>query len=406
MQHKVEDYSASGYLTDSFDGISQTFTDVEILSTSGVNVVAKAKRYGRWWLLKGLREQIAGETGYQQRLRKELEILMLLQHPNVVAAYGLEEVDPLGLCIVMEFVDGVTLRDWLSGETTRIERRRIAKELTVAVGYIHSKGIVHRDLKPENIIVTRNGANVKLIDFGLADTDSHTVLKQPAGTLKYMSPEQMQTAVADVRNDIYSLGIIFRQMNLGSTYRHIVKECLLPIEQRVANVGALQSCISKRKKRSMAMWYVVFAFLILVVVVAISLRIKRQENFSVAYRQQADSLQTVLTVLRDSLGQMKDREQAQREHRQHINQIIAEEKARITQVYQQLDGLLSKTTKWDDESQVSVSSSIRENAEQKLSDKDAAEVISTLELYKDKEIEQWRKRIDAEFKKHQSSVSR
>lgn len=99
------DSSASGYLSDSFEGISQTFTDVEIMSTSEVNVVAKAKRYGRWWLLKGLRKEVAAEAGYQQRLRKELEILMLLQHPNVVAAYGIEVVEGLGRCIVMEYVD-------------------------------------------------------------------------------------------------------------------------------------------------------------------------------------------------------------------------------------------------------------------------------------------------------------
>ena len=67
------DSSASGYILDSFEGISQTFTDVEILATSEVNVVAKAKRYGRWWLLKGLRKEVAAEAGYQQRLRKELE---------------------------------------------------------------------------------------------------------------------------------------------------------------------------------------------------------------------------------------------------------------------------------------------------------------------------------------------
>ena len=78
MQHGKYDSSASGYLSNSFEGISQTFTDVEILSTSEVNVVAKAKRYGRWWLLKGLKKEIAGEVGYQQRLRKEFEILMQL----------------------------------------------------------------------------------------------------------------------------------------------------------------------------------------------------------------------------------------------------------------------------------------------------------------------------------------
>jgi serine/threonine protein kinase len=109
MQHGNNDSSASGYVADSFEGISQTFTDVEILSTSEVNVVAKAKRYGRWWLLKGLQKEIAGEAGYQQRLRKEFEILMQLQHPYVVAAYGIEDVEGLGRCIVMEYADGPTL---------------------------------------------------------------------------------------------------------------------------------------------------------------------------------------------------------------------------------------------------------------------------------------------------------
>ena len=107
------DSSASGYLSNSFEGLSQVFTDVEILNTSEVNVVAKAKRYGRWWLLKGLQQGIANEAGYQQRLRKELEILMLLQHPNIVTAYGIEVVGELGHCIVMEYVEGSTLKEWL-----------------------------------------------------------------------------------------------------------------------------------------------------------------------------------------------------------------------------------------------------------------------------------------------------
>ena len=237
MTRQNLDSSASGYLSDSFEGISQTFTDVEILSTSEVNVVAKAKRYGRWWLLKGLRKEVAAEAGYQQRLRKELEILMLLQHPNVVAAYGIEVVEGLGRCIVMEYVDGVTLKEWLAEKPSRRMRLRVMLEIADAVAYIHTKGIVHRDLKPTNIIITGNGRHVKLIDFGLADTDSHTILKQPAGTPDYMSPEQRQTAVADSRNDIYSMGVIMQQMDLGWRYRYIIKRCLKPIEHRRKDVS-------------------------------------------------------------------------------------------------------------------------------------------------------------------------
>lgn len=68
---------------------------------------------GRWWLLKGLNRQVANEVAYQQRLRKELELLMQLQHPFVVAATGLQYVDGVGDCIVMEYVEGKTLKEWL-----------------------------------------------------------------------------------------------------------------------------------------------------------------------------------------------------------------------------------------------------------------------------------------------------
>ena len=94
-----------------------------------MNVVAKAKRYGRWWLLKGLAKEKAQEAGYQQRLRKEFELLMQLQHQNIVSAIGLESVEDLGECIVMEYVDGMTLKEWLSTSPSITNKRKIAKEL-------------------------------------------------------------------------------------------------------------------------------------------------------------------------------------------------------------------------------------------------------------------------------------
>lgn len=278
MQHEKYDSSASGYVTDSFEGISQTFTDVEVLSTSEINIVAKAKRYGRWWLLKGLRKEVADEAGYQQRLRKELEILTALQHPNIVMAVGLEEVESLGLCIVMEYVDGVTLKEWLQGETTWQLRRRVLRDLLEAVEYMHKKGIIHRDLKPENIVITRQGDNVKLIDFGLADTESHTVLKQPAGTERYMSPEQKKTAVADARNDIYSLGIVMQQMSLGSGYRNIINRCIAPIDQRWGSVGEIILRIDRQQDIKKYAWISGLVIAIALVVVMVVWMIVPQEK--------------------------------------------------------------------------------------------------------------------------------
>ena len=333
------DGSASGYIVDSFDGISQGFTDVEILNTSETNVVARAKRYGKWWVLKGLNGQVANEAAYQQRLRKELELLMQLQHPSVVAATGLEHVSGMGDCIVMEYVEGKTLKEWLQAAHPRKERRRMAMEMAEAVGYIHSKGIVHRDLKPENIIIMSNGDNVKLIDFGLADTDSHTILKQPAGTLKYMSPEQIQTAVADVRNDIYSLGVIFSLMNLK--WGAITRRCQLPLERRYQNVSDLTDAIKKRERRnSVLAWtfIILLVFVLAIMVYAQSVRVgelsrqvdsSRQDQVGMQERMQA-RIQGTESSLNDSLEKvttayqkLQQKQQTQDAKRKRIEDAIA-----------------------------------------------------------------------------------
>lgn len=358
------DSSASGYITDSFEGISQTFTDVEILSTSDVNVVARAKRYGRWWLLKGLNKDVANEVGYQQRLRKELEILTALQHPNIVMTVGLEEVEGLGVCILMEYVEGITLKKWLQAEHTRKERRRIAMQLLEAVGYIHSKGIVHRDLKPENIIITTNGDHLKLIDFGLADTDSHTILKQPAGTEKYMSPEQMKTAVADVRNDIYSLGVIFSQMNLG--YDSIILRCQKPIESRFQNISELVNAIRRRDKIKTKLGWGVFALLLIVLsflVLAQSFKAKRVDDAIVngkvvidkaiqeaGVAQHLDTLQNLKYLRTDFLDRLQDGNHAYQQYLKEIGgEYFESELAEIANALMIYDGEQTKqiVTKYD-----------------------------------------------------------
>ena len=251
----MNDSSDSGYIVDSFEGISRTFTDMETIHESEVNIVAKAKRYGRWWLLKALRRELANQENFRQRLRKEFELMAQLQHPSIVTVVGLEVVDGLGECIIMEYLEGRDLAYILSkGDTPLHQRQRMAEELMEALEYIHAKGIVHRDLKPSNIMVTDNGGHVKLVDFGLADSDSHTIFKQPAGTPKYMSQEQKLSSKADVRNDIYSMGIILGQMNLGSIYRKVVKKCLLPAGQRYSNVAELRNDILRyRRKRKKIM---------------------------------------------------------------------------------------------------------------------------------------------------------
>ena len=326
------DSSTSGYLLDSFEGISRQFTDVTILNTSKVNIVAKAKRYGRWWLLKGLNKQVANETAYIQRLRKELEVLMQLEHPFVVSTVGLEMVEDLGNCIVMEYVEGTTLKEWLREKHTCKDRKRIAIQLGEAVDYIHTKGIVHRDLKPENIIITKNGNNVKLTDFGLADSCSYAILKQPAGTPQYMSPEQMQTAVADVRNDIYSLGIVYSEMNLGYGFKHIIHRCLKPIELRYRNVSELRNAIRKQERITAIFAWSAIVLLVVVaafIIVTQTLRISELRQQMSHNKQEQIGIQETVSSLNDSLDRLTathlellQKQQAQEAERKRVDNAI------------------------------------------------------------------------------------
>ena len=351
------DSSTSGYLLDSFEGISRQFTDVTILNTSKVNIVAKAKRYGRWWLLKGLNKQVANETAYIQRLRKELELLMQLEHHFVVSTVGLEIVEDLGNCIVMEYVEGTTLKEWLREKHTYKDRKRIAIQLGEAVDYIHSKGIVHRDLKPENIIITKNGNNVKLTDFGLADSCSYAILKQPAGTPQYMSPEQMQTAVADVRNDIYSLGIVYSEMNLGYGFKHIIHRCLKPIELRYQNVSELRNAIRKQEKITAIFAWSAIVLLVVVaafIIVTQTLRISELRQQMSHNKQEQIGIQETVSSLNDSLERLTathlellQKQQAQEAERKRVDnaikngKIVIDHAIKATGVMQHLDTLKS-----------------------------------------------------------------
>ena len=241
--------TTSQFVTDGFEGISHAWTQLKELPSPGAHSrLMRAMRYGRWYMLKGLKSDERDKAVYQAMLRKEFEVLMQLGHPGVVQAVGMEHVEPLGTCIVMEWIDGQPLQQLMGDKNT--DWPRIVAELAEALAYCHQKGIVHRDLKPENVMLTRNGQRVKLIDFGLADTDSHAVMKQPAGTPVYMSPEQMSESRPDVRNDIYSLGVMMQRMTLPRSFRPIIRRCLNPLDSRYRNMGELQTDLRAMGKRS------------------------------------------------------------------------------------------------------------------------------------------------------------
>lgn len=242
----------SGFFFTPTGDCSEHFSEMQEISSDGFNILVRAKRLGQWWILKAQRSDIRKIPAYANLLRKEYDILNRLHHPGIVHVESLEEVEGYGQCIVMEWIDGCTLDEWLSQPHTKTERRHVANQLLSVMEFVHDQQVVHRDLKPSNIMITRNGGVVKLIDFGLSDADNYAILKGPAGTSGYISPEQMAGVEPDVRNDIYSLGVILQEMHLGASYRLAVKRCLLPLPKRYPYIGALRQRIRSLHRRLLA----------------------------------------------------------------------------------------------------------------------------------------------------------
>ena len=218
-----EKQSTSGYVVDinsesDFTAVraDNGFSNINAcyVSKSGHARLFTAVRYGKRYVLKCLKTDFRYTPVYRQALMKEFEIGLQLDHPNICRTISMEQVGDLGECIVMEYVDGETLESAVtSGKLTEDMVVKIACQLLDAMEYMHAKHIVHRDIKPSNIMLTHRGGDVKLIDFGLSDSETFCVLKIPAGTRGYMAPEQLQPdAKSDPCADIFSFGKVLEYM--------------------------------------------------------------------------------------------------------------------------------------------------------------------------------------------------
>jgi eukaryotic-like serine/threonine-protein kinase len=197
-----------------------------VVGRGGMAEVYRARdiRLDRIVAIKTLRTDLARDQIFQARFRREAQSAASLNHPSIVAVYDTGEDMATGVpvpYIVMEYVDGRTVRDLLQDGHRLLPERtlEIIDGVLRALDYSHQAGIVHRDIKPGNVMVTRNG-DVKVMDFGIARamSDAQATMTQTAqviGTAQYLSPEQARGERVDSRSDLYSTGCLLYELLTG-----------------------------------------------------------------------------------------------------------------------------------------------------------------------------------------------
>ena len=212
-------------------------------SVSGYAVLYRADRDGRFRVFKCLKPEFRDKPLYERLLRKEFEIGYSLRHPHLVEYYSYLNVPGYGNAIEMEWVDGCPLDQ---ARLSPAEARTLADQLCDALSYLHSKGVVHRDLKPSNLLLTFSGKQLKVIDFGYADTEAHSILKQPAGTVSYAAPEVLAGESGDSRSDLYSVGKVLAGLP-GIPQRVIRRCCQADPARRYSSVSELHKALQSAR---------------------------------------------------------------------------------------------------------------------------------------------------------------
>ena len=216
----------------------------------------------RYVAVKVLKREFREDENFVKKFWSEAQSAAGLQHPNIVNVYDVAEDRGL-YYIVMELVEGITLKDYIQkkGKLTSKEVIGIILQVCAGIEAAHSKHIIHRDVKPQNIIISKEG-KVKVTDFGIAKaTSSNTISTNVMGSVHYTSPEQARGGFSDAKSDIYSLGITMYEMITGElpfdgdstvsiALKHLQEDILPPSEYVEGIPNSLEQIILKCTQKS------------------------------------------------------------------------------------------------------------------------------------------------------------
>lgn len=231
--------------------IGNRYEVIEKIGTGGMANVYRAKdqRLNRFVAVKVLKTEYSEDTKFVTKFRQEAQAVACLSHPNVVGVYDVGEENQMHY-IVMEFIDGITLKKYIEKKGKLSVRESVGISLQIASGLeaAHTNNIIHRDIKPQNILIARDGT-AKVTDFGIAKAaSSNTITASAMGSVHYISPEQARGGFSDEKSDIYSLGVSMYEMLSGSlpfTGESAVAVALAHIQEDAVPLAAIDATIPR-----------------------------------------------------------------------------------------------------------------------------------------------------------------
>lgn len=250
------------------------YSGLTLLHSGALADTWRVRKAGKYFLAKAVHGK---DSASRHFLKREYEIAAGLDHPNIASVFTFDDIEGPGSCIVMEYVDGQTLSDFLKTDPPLRTRKKIAGELISAVGYLHRKGIIHNDLKPENILISSRDSNLKLIDFGLSDDDTH-LLRQALGcTPSFASPELLAGRRTDARSDIYSLGCILKLI-FPQRYSAIIAKCCRTEPSR--RYASAEDVLSAMRRSDACRWILPCLLALAAVAAAVLLLLGRKTDIT------------------------------------------------------------------------------------------------------------------------------